>query len=159
NGQFDCFRKTALEKIGLFEDKPGEDGEIIYKLEKTGIIAQTEAKIIHMQNLREDFGPRDILYKLKLHAEARGGLLVRGRIKNLREFILIFFREITLLCLLVPYANYFAAVLLLIYSILYTKQVYIEEYRNPRVLILPFWNIFLLFAGFYYSLKGIAYGR
>jgi glycosyltransferase involved in cell wall biosynthesis len=159
NGQFDCFRKEALEKIGLFEDKPGEDGEIVYKLEKIGLIALTEAKIIHMQNLRPDFCPRDILYKVKLHSEARGGLLRRGRIKGLGLLIKTFFRELMILSLLIPYINIFGITLIFIYSILYTKQVYLEEYANPRILILPFWNIFLLFAGFYYSLRGFVYGR
>jgi len=159
NGAFDCFRKEALEKVGLFEDKPGEDGEIIYKLEKVGLIVPTNAKIIHMQSLRPDFGPSDIIYKLRLHSEARGGLLVRGRIKGLGAIIRTFFRELMILSLFVPFLNILGIMLILTYSILYTKQVYLEEYKDPRIVILPFWNIFLLFAGFYYSLKGFIYGR
>jgi len=159
NGSFDCYRKEILERIGLFEDKPGEDGEIVYKLKKMGFIVQTKAKIIHMQNLRSDFGPRDIIYKLRLHSEARGGLLARGRIKGPRSIIKTFFRELLVLSIFVPFINIFGIVLIFFYSILYTKQVYLEEYRNPRIIILPFWNIFLLFAGSYYSLKGFIYGR
>jgi len=159
NGAFDCFRKEALEKVGLFEDKPGEDGEIIYKLEKIGLIAPTKAKIVHMQNLRPDFGPADIMYKLRLHSESRGGLLARGRIKGFGVLIKTFFRELLIISLFVPYLNIIGLILILTYSILYTKQVYLEEYKDPRIIILPFWNIFLLFAGFYYSLKGFIYGR
>ncbi len=108
NGQFDCFRKVALEEAGLFDEirfrTAGEDGDIVHKLSKLGKIVQTKAKLIHLQNASPNFGPRDIIWKQKQHSEARGALLALGRIKGLNIFK-VFFRETMVLALLVPYIN------------------------------------------------------
>lgn len=163
NGQFDCFRKTALEKVGLFDEKrfrsAGEDGDIVYKLSKLGKIAQTKAKLLHLQSANPDFGPRDIIFKQKQHSEARGALLALGRIGKFSSAAKIFFREIMVLTLFIPYVKVVSLIMIICYSFLYTKCVFLKEYRNKRIFILPFFNIFLLFVGFLYSIKGFVYGR
>ena len=163
NGQFDCFRRSALEKAGLFDGakfrSAGEDADMVYKLSKLGSIVQTKAKLIHLQNTSPDFGPKDIIWKQKQHAEARGALLALGRIRGMKNIIRIFFREIILIGLFVPYLNILSVITILLYSFMHTKLVYLKEYKNPRILILPFLNIFLLFVSFYYSLRGLVYGK
>jgi glycosyltransferase involved in cell wall biosynthesis len=163
NGQFDCFRKNTLEKVGLFDGatfrSAGEDGDIVSKLEKIGKIVMTEARIIHLQNLNPKFSYQDIIYKQKQHSEARGALLAQGKIRGLIPIIKTFFREIMVLSLFIPFLNYISLMLIIIYSFVYTKVVFWEEYRNPRIIILPFFNLYLLFVGFFYSLRGFIYGK
>jgi glycosyltransferase involved in cell wall biosynthesis len=163
NGQFDCFRKDALEKVGLFDGKTfrsaGEDADILYKLKKIGKIAYPKAKIIHLQSLDQNFSYKDIIFKQKQHSEARGTLLRLGRIGGFANICKIFFREIMIISLLVPFLNIVSLVLIVGYSFIYTWPVYLEEYKNPRILLLPFFNIYLLFVGFYYSLRGFIYGK
>jgi glycosyltransferase involved in cell wall biosynthesis len=163
DGKFDAFRRSALEAVGYFDEKhfrtAGEDGDILYKLKKIGRIAQTEAKIIHIHRNDPDFGWREIVRKQAQYSEAQGALLARGRIRNPRAFARSFFREILLAALLVPYLRIFSAILILTYSFLYTKKVYQKEWRDKRIVVLPFLNIFLLFVSLIFFLKGFAYGK
>ena len=163
NGQFDCFRKDALQKAGLFDGTrfrtAGEDGDIVYKLSRLGKIVQTKARLIHLQATSPDFGPKDIIWKQKQHSEARGALLALGRIGGIGHFAKVFFREIMLFALLVPYLNIASAILIIVYSFLYTGPVYLREFRDARIIILPFFNIYLLLVGFIYSLKGFIFKK
>jgi glycosyltransferase involved in cell wall biosynthesis len=163
NGQFDCFRKKSLEKVGLFDFEKfrsaGEDADMVYKLSKIGKIVPTNAQIIHLQDLSPRFGPRDIVYKQKQHSEARGALLALGRINGLVPVIKTFFREIMVIALFIPFVNIISLFFIVSYSFFYSKIVFFDEYKNPRIFLLPFFNIYLLFVGFFYSLKGFVYGK
>jgi glycosyltransferase involved in cell wall biosynthesis len=163
DGKFDCFRRTALEKVGNFDDKKfknaGEDGDIIFKLKKIGKIVKTDAEIIHLHSMDPNFGIKNIIEKQKQYSESQGILLRMGEIHEIASLPKIFFREILVVMLLVPYVNLISAILIIIYSFYYTKLVYLKEWKNLRVLILPFLNIFLLFVSLFYSIKGFIYGK
>jgi len=163
DGKFDCFRKDALMRVGQFDEKSfrsaGEDADLVFRLKKIGRIADTEAKIVHLHKVSKDFSYRDIIYKQKQYSESRGVLLRKGRIKSFQNFLEMFFRELLLIFLLVPYLSYFSAFLIILYSFWYTKLVYLKEYKNPGILILPFFNIYLLFVSFVYTFKGFIYGK
>jgi glycosyltransferase involved in cell wall biosynthesis len=163
DGKFDCFRKSALERAGFFDEihfhTAGEDGDMVYKLGHIGKIIFTKAKIVHLHKIDPHFDWRDIAYKQAQYSEAQGTLLRRGRIRGAKQFVKAFFREILLVSLFVPCLNVLSALLILFYSFFYTKIIFLREYRDKRILILPFFNIFLLFASLAYSLKGFIYGK
>lgn len=163
DGKFDAFRKNALEKIGFFDEKnfrtAGEDGDAIFKLKKIGKISDTDAKIIHLHKVDPNFSWKDIIRKQAQYSEAQGVLFRRGRIRGITQLGKSFFREILLLSLLIPYVRILSTITLVAYSFLYTKLVYKTEYKDKRILILPFFNIFLLLISLIYSFKGIIYGK
>jgi GT2 family glycosyltransferase len=163
DGKFDCFRKSALEKTGLFDEirfrTAGEDGDMVYKIGKIGKIVFTKATIVHLHKIDPRFSWKDIVYKQAQYSEAKGVLFRRGRIRGTKQLAKTFFREILLIALLVPYLNILSIFLIILYSFLYTKIVFLKEYKDKRILILPFFNIFLLFVSLAYSIKGIAYGK
>jgi len=163
DGKFDAFRKNVLEKVGLFDEvnfrTAGEDGDIVYKLKKIGKVANTEAKIIHLHKIDSRFSWKDIIQKQKQYSEAQGALLARGRIRGFSAKIKTFFREILILGLFAPYINIIFIIIIIFYSFIYTGRIYLKEYKNPRILVLPFLNIFLLFVSLVYSLKGFVYGK
>lgn len=163
DGKFDCFRKDALLGAGLFDDlhfrSAGEDVDMVFKLKKVGKITDTEAKIIHLHKIDPAFSWKDIIRKQAQYSEAQGTLLARGRIRNIGAFGRSFFRELLLLALLVPYLIFFSLALIAAYAFLYTRLVFQKNYEDKRILILPFFNIFLLFVSFFYSLKGFIYGK
>jgi len=92
-------------------------------------------------------------------SEAQGALYRKHGTKNITELFRAFFRELLILMLLIPYLRQITIILVLIYSFYYTKHVYTSEYMNPRILILPFINVLLLFVSFFYSIKGFVTGK
>jgi GT2 family glycosyltransferase len=163
DGKFDCFRKNALFKVGLFDEihfrSAGEDADMVHKLRKIGEIADSEAKIVHIHKIDPNFSWKDIVHKQAQYSEAQGVLLARGRIRTIGSIGRSFFRELMILALLVPYLRIISLVFIAVYSFLYTKIIYGKDYKDKRILILPFFNIALLFVSFIYSLKGIIYGK
>jgi len=163
DGKFDCFRKEALMKVGLFDEKhfrsAGEDADIVFRLKKIGKIVDSKAKIIHLHRVSDDFSYLDIIFKQKQYSESRGVLLRKGIIKNFRNFLEMFFRELLVITLFIPFVACLSVFLILLYSFWYTKLVYLKKYKNPKIAALPFLNIYLLFVSFIYTLKGFIYGK
>jgi len=163
DGKFDAFRKSALEKAGLFDEKhfrtAGEDSDMVCKLERIGKISETQAEIIHLHKIDPRFSWKEIIRKQAQYSEAQGTLLRLGRLQNIKTLAKAFFREILILALLFSYLRIVSVVLILLYSFLYTKLVYLNEYKNGRILVLPFFNIFLLFVSIVYSTRGFIYGK
>ena len=163
DGKFDGFRRRALLEAGLFDEKhfrsAGEDGDMVFKLKRIGKIIQTDAEIIHLHKIDNDFRYQDIIYKQKQYSEAQGALLGLGRIRNPINIFKSFFREILLIGLFIPYVQILAALLIVIYSFWYTEIIFLKEYHDKRILILPVLNVYLLLVSFVYSLKGFIYGK
>ncbi len=170
DGKFDAFRKSTLLKIGLFDavtyKRAGEDGDIYYRLSQEGIIVPTEATIIHLHSVNPNFSWKDYIYKHKQYAEAQGVLLRHGRIRNMNSFLRAFFRETLLATILFSVFLSFLAPLfgiwlwllfiicLLFYSLTYTKNVYLAEFKMSFPPFLWRINKLLNFRiPFYISLK------
>ncbi len=163
DGKFDCFRRSVLMDIGMFDDlkfkSAGEDGDMIVKLRKRGRIALTDAEIIHLHTRGDNFGLRQLLHKHAQYAEAQGALLRIHGVPGVEQFIHMFFREFMALALLVPGLNILCAPAVLLYAFLYTKEVYKSEWRDPRIVLLPFVNIAFLYVSLWHSVKGCLHGR
>lgn len=164
DGKFDCFNKAVIEKVGCFDAEhfatAGEDGDIVARLKSSGFqIVQTDAEIIHLHSRDESFGLDKLIYKSAQYAEAQGTLLRKGGAPGVVLFARMFFRELLVLGILIPGVNVVCLPAMLVYSIAYTWAVYKYCWRDPRILILPFLNILLLFVSSYYSLRGFITGR
>jgi glycosyltransferase involved in cell wall biosynthesis len=163
DGKFDCFRRDVLEKVGFFDEinyrVAGEDGDLVARIRKFGKIVQTEAEIIHLHKIDENFSWKDIILKQKQYSEAQGVLLRKGRMMSLKSVIKSFFREILIIGLFVPHINFLFFLLIVFYSFWYTEKVFFAEYKDWRIFILPFFNIFLLPISLVYTFRGIIYGK
>ena len=163
DGKFDCFKRSALKRIGYFDSEnyrtAGEDGDIVYRLKRIGNIVDSSARIIHLHRIDRKFNYKDIIRKQMQYSESQGVNLRRKRITNFLDIGRAFFREILLLSLFVPYIRSIGICLIILYSFLYSKQVFLKAYNNYRIIVLPFFNIFLLLVSFVYSVKGILVGR
>lgn len=163
DGKFDCFRKSALEQVGYFNSElfryAGEDGDIQYKLKKIGRVLETDAEIIHMHSTDPKFSYVNIITKYQQYSEAQAMMLRLGELSGLKYIPMIFFREFLVLGLFIPYVNILSAAIIVFYSFFYTKLVYIKEYRDKRIFILPFINIYLIFSCTFYSIRTLIYGK
>jgi glycosyltransferase involved in cell wall biosynthesis len=165
-GKFDGFKKDLMMRYNIFFDNDtyrtaGEDGAIRIKFLKNNLkIKNVNINVIHIHNKSKNFSLKDLIKKESQLSEYYGTLIRKTGIPNgIVNFILISFRPILVILLFVPIINLFDVILILIYSFLYTKHVYIYERKNPRILILPFVNIGLLFIASFYYFKGFVYGK
>jgi len=163
DGKFDCFRREAILKIGLFDSqtffRAGEDGDIVIRLKKIGKVIKTGAEIVHLHDMDPGFGIKKIIYKQAQYSEAQGVHLRKGQITTPKQFIKAFFREILLLSLLIPYLNQLSIFLIVFYAFSYSWAMFKYEHSNPKIMLLPFLNIYLLFVSFFYSIEGFISGR
>ncbi len=163
DGKFDIFRKSILIDVGMFDTatfrSAGEDGDIVKKIESVGILKQTEAGIIHIHDNNPNYSLKSYILKHAQLSEAQGALYRKHGITNIIELFRAFFRECLILMLLVPYLRYISILLIFLYSFYYTKNVYVAEYKNPKIFLLTFINISLLFVSFFYSVKGFITGK
>lgn len=163
-GKFDAFSKSFLEKVGYFDNRTyrtaGEDSDLKIKIRQRGLqTANHGIEVIHLQYVEKDFSLRKFVRKEAQYAEAQGVVLRRYGVHDIKGVVLSFFRQILLVGLLIPFVNIFFALLILLYAFAYTKLVYIHEWHDPRILAVPFINVYLLFVALYVSLKGFVRGR
>jgi len=159
NGKFDCFKKQALLDIGLFDEKTfhsaGEDADILIRLAKKGKIIKTEAGILHLHDVSHNFGIKEIIKKQTQMSESQGVLYKKhGCFNGPTVFIKSFFRELLVISLFIPYLNLISLILIIFYSFFISRVMYLKEYKNPLIIILPFLNIYLLFVSLIYSING-----
>ena len=155
NGKFDCVKKSVFKKIGGFDDKNfgedigigGEDADLHIRLSRVGNVVKTNARVIHLHYLGKNYQFKDFINNRKLLARTYGRLF-RIQFKNL-SFGVIFFMIKPFLAFLplIPGMQIFGILLLSVYSLLYTPKmlVSLSTIRNPRILLVPFINIFLLY--------------
>ena len=164
-GKFDCYRKSLfLECIGLFDNETfstaGEDADIQVRFELNNAIdLPSDVNVIHLHATESGFGLRELFRKEAQYQESLGVIFRKHRAWSAWEFLLTFFRQLLVICLLVPYLQVVSLILIAFYSFLYTRLVYLEEYRDPRVLALPFVNVALLFVGTFNFARGLLTGR
>ena len=164
-GKFDGFKKDLFLRYGISFDSvnfrtAGEDGDIKNKFSKNNLkITRSGIDIIHIHNKNKKFDLGSLIKKESQMSECYGVLIRKYGINNLLDFLMISFRPILIILLFIPFVNLLDILIILIYSFLYTKNVYIYERKNPRIFLLPIINIYLLFVSFFYYFKGFIYGK
>ena len=163
DGKFDCFRRQDLIKIGLFDGstffRAGEDHDIFIKLQKRGLDVSTKATIIHLHSMEKNCNYKKIIYKQAQYSEAQGANLRQHGVYKLELSLRTFFREILVISLLFPYLRVISIILIILYAFLYNKNTFKTCFNNPKIIILPFINIYLLFISLFYSLRGFILGK
>lgn len=164
DGKCTLYNKSLLLKAGLFDNThhrtAGEDGDMRYRLTIIGKIVQSKAKVIHLHSAESNFPLKKYIAKHAQLAEAQGVLLRRHGLSYYlpRSFVETFFREILVIGVCIPTIRIWFFGLILLYSIVYTWNVYIYC-KDLRCIILPFINIYLLIVSLYYSIRGFITGK
>lgn len=163
-GKFDAFSKAFLEEVGYFDNKTyrtaGEDSDLKIKIRQRGLKTVNHGvEVVHLQYAEKDFSLKKFIKKEAQYAEAQGVVLRKYGVYDIKGVVLSFFRQILLIGLLIPFVNIIFALLIIAYAFAYTKLVYEKEWRDVRILAVPFINIYLLFVAFYISLRGFVRGR
>lgn len=161
NGRFCCFSLQAMNETGGFDERSyrtaGEDGDILFRLSQIGTIVDVpEVVVEHLHHRSSSFSVNNYIYKENQLAEAVGTCLSLnfGKI-YIRHYTTALLRPFLILGIFIPRLNILFFILILVYSILFTSNVFKKSWRDVRILILPFVNMFLLFSYTFYFFKGV----
>lgn len=163
-GKFDCFKRTVLIDMGLFDNThyrtAGEDADLKHRLSKLGYsYVCSEVVAIHGQEKDPHFGIQKYFKKEAQLAEARGAVLRRHGRGKTRDNILNFFREYLLIGLFIPVVNFFAFLATVLYAYFYTKRVYTTVNNSSLTIVKIFFvNLALIPVNAFYSFRGFRKG-
>ena len=160
NGRFCCFSIKALKQVGLFNNKfyrtAGEDGDMFYRLMQIGNVVDVDTLAFHLHSMNNKFILKDYIYKENQLAEAVGATMVHNlKRSSIMNWLTALIRPILIFGLLIPKINLVFLLLVLIFIFYITKEVFLRNYKDIRILALPFINLFLIFSFTFYLLKGI----
>src|SRR5260221_857201 len=154
-GKIECIQQKALYEVGghdnvAFKDCGCEDADLNLRLRKLGPIVETKAKTIHLHYTYKDFSLKDLLYKKKQVGRGYARLLrVHGfdQIGGIRGLSFIALKPALALVPFIPLVNIISPILLFGFVFLYYKEIFTTKstLRDPRILLLPFVGIFLIY--------------
>jgi glycosyltransferase involved in cell wall biosynthesis len=144
-GKFDC----VDTRPGIFFDNrtyrtAGEDFDFQLRIRHHGRLAQRDVEVVHVASADPKFSIRKLLRKESQLAECYGVNLRRHLSETPPiDIIRVLIRPGALLALAVPVASIdkISALMLLVFSFMYTKLVYIKSYNDPRIVLVPFVNL------------------
>lgn len=163
--KFDCIKKDAYLKIGGFDMKNfgvgGEDADIHDRLRSVGKVVKSTAKVTHLHYLGEGFFLSKLFHKQRIYARIYGRL-ARTKGKSFFSDNAILLIKPTLAILpFIPIFRTLGIVLLILYAFFYTKKMFItvSTLMNPRIIMLPFLNIFLVYCETFWMAESFLFGK
>lgn len=162
--KFDCVRREVYLRIGGVDIKNysvgNEDGNLHDKLREVGKVVKSDAEVIHLHFIGEGFSFRKMLVKKRGYSRAYGRIL---RVKGLSIHSgLVFLIKPSLAFLpFLPYLHIIGIILLVLFSFLYTKKMFTttSTLKDPRIFIVPFVNIFLLYYETFWIIESFLFGK
>lgn len=154
-GKFDAFRKKIILKLGGVDDTTfrvaGEDGDLKLKLVNYGKIKSSGAKIYHLHEAGRETTVKTIFRKEMQLGEAHGVLFRRYKFKmdTPKDILLILSKPAMGLGCFIPYLQLLSIPLLLIFSFVYSWEVFLcKDYRVIFVPIINITSLYLFTIGF-----------
>lgn len=163
--KFDCIRKDVYQKIGGF-DVPNfgmgsEDADLHHRLIKVGKVTKSNARVIHLHYLGQGYSFSKLLAKQKTVGRGCGRLLKMGRISFVNNGLILMVKPSLAILPFIPYFHIFGLIVIVAYSFLYTKSMFMSTsaLKNPRILALPFVNIFFLYYETFWTIEAFLFGK
>jgi glycosyltransferase involved in cell wall biosynthesis len=167
NAKFDCVNKHAFLSVGGFDDLNfghnigigGEDGDLHVRLGRIGKIVKSDARVVHLHYLRQDYTFDEWIKNRKLLARSYGRLLrVQG--SNLGKGVIFFVAKLLLALIGLLYFLFpINFLILLAFAIISLRAMYTwkENYRDYRILLLPFITVFLVYYESFWMIESFLY--
>jgi glycosyltransferase involved in cell wall biosynthesis len=164
SGKFDCIRKTTIKFDSETYMTGGEDADYYMKLKKIGPLIPSDIEVHHIHTMDKNFSLMQWMRKEAQFGEIYGTQIrriFRELVEDvtLKSIINIFVRPLIVIGLFVPIINILAIAALIVFSIMYTKEVYLRCWNDPKILLLPLINSALLFIHVIYWWRGLFTGK
>lgn len=162
--KFDSVRREVYLQIGGVDtinfSVGNEDGNLHDKLRNVGKVVKSEARVSHLHFIGEGFSFRKMLDKTRGYARAYGSIL---RVKGLSfhsGLVFLVKPGIAILPFL-PYVHFFGLGIILLFSFLYTKKMFLTKstLSDRKILLVPFVNIFILYYETFWILESFLFGQ
>jgi len=162
-GKFDCYDLKRLNF--LFDSKTfkysGEDIDFQMNMRKFGKRSICSGvKVIHNHNLDPNYSYKSYIKKENQFNETYGVVLRKWLLfGDIKAYVLFFHRLILVTGLFISYLNLLTIFLIIFYIFYYSLPVFKLEYKNPKILLVPFVNLFILISGACWNVIGFIKGR
>lgn len=163
--KFDAIARDVYLRIDGFDMENfgvgGEDADLHERLKKEGVVALSDAKVIHYHFLGGGYTIGRLLAKQRAYARIYGRLM-RMRIHTLLgRGLILFLKPMLAVVPFFPQTRAFGIMLLVAYSFLYTKRMFTTKstMRDLRIIFLPFFNIFLVYYETFWIVEAFLFGK
>lgn len=163
--KFDAVSRDVYLKLGGFDIENfgmgGEDSDLLNRLKKVGKVVKSSARVTHLHYLGEGFSLNKLLAKQKSYAKTFGRVIRMRGIALINNGLILLVKPGLAILPFLPSFHYFGAVLIILYSFLYTKKMFMTKstLRDPRILVLPFLNIFSLYYETFWIIESFLFGK
>lgn len=162
--KFDCVRREVYINIEGVDTKNysvgNEDGNLHDKLRKVGRVVKSDAKVTHLHFIGKGFSFEKMLDKTRGYSRAYGRVL---RVKGFSLYSgLVFLIKPGIAILpFIPYLHIIGLIILLLFSFLYAKKMFITQSTlfDSRILLVPFVNIFILYFETFWIVESFFFGQ
>lgn len=163
--KFDCIKKVAYQKIGGFDIENfsvgGEDADIHDRLQTVGKVVKSSARVTHLHYLGEGYSLGKLLHKQRIYARIYGRLMrIKGK-SFLSNNVILLIKPTLAVLPFIPVFQILGIVLLVLYAFLYTRKMFltVSTLMNPRIIILPFLNIFIVYYETFWMTESFLFGK
>lgn len=163
DGKLDCIRRSALEQVGLFDERTfrtsGEDRDMEIRLKRIGRVVKSDAVVIHVQNASEHFSLWDYIRKDAQLSEGAGAIFRKWGVKSerLSDFLKVIARPSIAVGVVLPRVGWAFIAALVLFSLLYARRALFL--RDVRVVLVPLANVLSLYISAAYFFKALLTGR
>lgn len=163
--KFDAVARRAYRRIGGFDMENfgvgGEDADLHERLKKEGHVMLSSARVIHYHFLGGGYSLGRLLAKQRVYARIYGRL-IRTRLKSLLgPGLILFVKPLLAVLPFIPHVRWVGITLLVVYAFLYSKRMFTTKSTlfDPRIVILPFFNMFLVYYETYWMIESFLFGK
>lgn len=164
NGKLDCVNIDMQRERGLYFDEftyltGGEDVDMLIRLARLELkTVCSKVQVTHLHDVSSKFSLGDLIFKERQFSEIYGVLLRKHGIYSIKYVFSIYARFVPVI--VIPFSLQLTLVTLLLYCVLYSKNVFRHESKRNLVLyLLPFINLYLLINFYIYFILGFLKGR
>lgn len=171
NGKFDCLKKEVFERLGGSDEKNfgekiltgGEDADLHLRLKRVGKVVPSEAKIIHLHYLGDDYRLSDWVKNRKTLAKSYG-TFIKLRVKDplvSTGILIVLVKPVLTILPFIPYLHFVGIILLIVYAFLNSRKMYLSfsTLLNPRIILLPFIEIFLIYYETFWMIDAFVFTK
>lgn len=168
SGKFDAYRRSVFLSIGGYDTQHfshfigSEDADMHFRLVAQGKIAKTSARVVHAHEREPSYGLGDLIARRRYLAVSYSRQLqLHAQDMGLFALTLFFVKPVLIMVSVVALWNWVFILPLVLFPFVYMHRMFTDKlsYRDPRIILLPFIVIYLVFAESAWMVYSLVFNR